>query len=99
MPVNEGWITAEEMAEAIKKAKLNRRSKAAAFIRVKNRLDTLLSGEAEEATLKQVYNELAESFKTLEETHEELCLLLDNDTYVTEEGYLDEHREIYRRCS
>ena len=44
--------------------------------------------------MKQVYNELAESFKTIEETHEVLCLLLDDDTYVTEEGYLDEHGDI-----
>ena len=92
--VTERWITAENMADAVKKAKINRKSKLGAFTRKKNRLQTLLDGGTVEETLKQVYNELADDFKLIETAHEELCLLLDEDDEEASEAYLDDPSDV-----
>ena len=78
------------MADAIKKAKINRKSKLGAFTRKKNRLQTLLDGGTGEETLKTVYNELADDFKLVETAHDELCLLLEEDDEDASSSYLDD---------
>ena len=88
--VTERWITAENMADDIKKAKINRKSKLGAFTRKKNRLQTLLDGGTGEETLKTVYNELADDFKLVETAHDELCLLLEEDDEDASSSYLDD---------
>ena len=65
MPVTEAWVTREDMAEALKKAKGVRKNKLNAFTRIKKRLQTLIEGDTEEATLRTVYEEAAEAFKVL----------------------------------
>ena len=85
----EQWITKEDMADALKKAKTTRKNKSSAFTRVKKRLDSLLTGDAEEDILKEVYTELADSFKALEKSNEDLCLLLDGQELDAEDSYLD----------
>ena len=90
MPVTEAWVTREEMAEALKKAKGVRKIKLGAFTRAKNKLQTLIEGNADEATLKTVYEETEQAFKVLEQAHERLCLLLEEDSDA-EDTYLDEH--------
>ena len=89
MPVTEQWVTKEDMAEAIKKAKTTRKSKLSAFTRTKKRLDTLLEGNAEEGLLREVYTELSDNYRILETKHEELCLLLDEEDLDAEDNYLD----------
>ena len=88
MPVTEAWVTREEMAEALKKAKGVRKNKLNAFTRIKKRLQTLIEGDTEEATLRTVYEEAAEAFKVLEQSHEDLCLLLEEESDA-EDTYLD----------
>ena len=88
MPVTEAWVTREDMAEALKKAKGVRKNKLNAFTRIKKRLQTLIEGDTEEATLRTVYEEAAEAFKVLEQSHEDLCLLLEEESDA-EDTYLD----------
>ena len=78
MPVAERWFTAEEMAEALKKSKNNRKNKLGSFSRVKRRLQTLIDGGAEEKTLQETYSELSDAYNVLEKAHEELCLILED---------------------
>ena len=77
------------MADALKKAKTTRKNKSSAFTRVKKRLDSLLTGDAEEEIVKEVYTELADSFKVLEKSNEDFCLLLDGEELDAEDSYLD----------
>jgi len=69
MPVNEEWITGEQTAEAIKKAKGVRKGKLGSFTRSKKRLQALIDGEADKDTLNEAYTEVAESYKVLEKSH------------------------------
>ena len=59
MPVAERWITGKEMAEAVKKAKVNRKTKLASFTRQKKRLQNLLDRGSEEPILRKAYGELS----------------------------------------
>ena len=53
MPVTERWVTSEEMAEAVKKAKVNRKTKLASFTRAQKKVQTLLDGDSENSVLKE----------------------------------------------
>ena len=90
MPVAERWITGKEMAEAVKKAKVNRKNKLASFTRQKKRLKSLIEGGSEEPVLRQAYSELSDAYKVVENAHEELCLLLEEDDEDAANNYLDE---------
>ena len=77
------------MTEAAKKVKVTRKNKLGSFTRIKNRLQTLLDGGTVDHTLLDVYEELATAFKTLEEAHEALCLVLEEDDPEADGTYLD----------
>ena len=65
----ERWVTAEDMAEAIKKAKVARKGKLGAFTRKHNHIQQLIDGGAPGAKLKEVYEELTAAFGALEISH------------------------------
>ena len=94
MPVAERWFTAEEMAEALKKSKNNRKNKLGSFSRVKRRLQTLIDGGAEEKTLQETYSELSDAYNVLEKAHEELCLILEDEDLSAEDTYLDDPSDV-----
>ena len=54
----ERWITAQDMAQAEKSAKINRKNKMAAFSRKQKRLQALLDGDSTDASLKDGYAEV-----------------------------------------
>ena len=85
----EQWITAQDMAEAAKKAKMNRKNKLSAFTRIKKRLETLLDGGSEESLLREVYMELADSYMVVEKSHEDYCLVISEAEADEEDTYLD----------
>ena len=89
MPVEERWITAEDMAESIKKAKVNRKSKLGIFTRKKNHLNVLIEGETDSKTLEKSYEELSGAFQDIEKAHEDLCMLLEEDDPEADDSYLD----------
>ena len=94
MPITERWLTAEEMTEALKKSKNNRKNKLGVFTRVKKRLQTLIDGGAEEKTLRETYSELSEAYNVLEKAHEELCLILEDEDQSEEDTYLDDPSDV-----
>ena len=89
MPVEERWVTAEDMAESIKKAKVSRKSKLGIFTRKKNHLKALIDGETDSKTLEKSYKEVSEAFHDIERAHEELCMLLEEDDPEADDSYLD----------
>ena len=54
MPIEERWITKEDMAEEIKKAKVNRKNRLSAFARKQRHLKKLLEGETEGDVIMRV---------------------------------------------
>ena len=90
MPVTERWVTAEEMAEAVKRAKVNRKTKLASFTRAQKKVQTLLDGESEDAVLKEALLEVGVAYKNVEQAHEDLCLLLEEDHEDAVDTYLDD---------
>ena len=72
MPVDERWITAAEMEESAKKAKINRRSRLGTFTRKQKHLQTLIDGGAESNLLENLYRELSEAYNAVEKAHEDL---------------------------
>ena len=76
------------MAE-VKKAKVVRTNKMAAFTRKRNHLQQLIDGGAQGSKLKEAYGELADAFKTLESVHEELMLVIEEEQMEAESSYLD----------
>ena len=77
------------MADAIKKAKAVRISKLGSFTRKKNHLQQLLDGGAVSTKLKEVYAELSEAFKALEQAQEDLLVELPEESLEAELTYLD----------
>ena len=90
MPVVEEWVTKEDMAEQVKKAKLHRKSKLGTFTRKHKHLQTLIDNEAEREVLEKQYNELSEVLKEIEKAHLDLCMLLEEDDEEANESYLDD---------
>ena len=90
MPVEERWITAVDMAENIKKAKITRKSKLGVFTRKKNHLKAMIDGGTDSKTLEKCYEELSEAFKDTEKAHYDLCLLLEEDDPEANDSYLDD---------
>ena len=89
MPVDERWITAEMMAENVKKMKTTRRIKLGNFTRKQNHLQTLIYGKAESGLLEKAYEELSVALKEVEKAHEEYCLLLEEEQLDEEDNYLN----------
>ena len=89
MPVEERWITKEDMAEEIKKAKVNRKNRLSAFARKQRHLKKLLEGETEGDVISNLYEELSNAFKEVETAHEKLCLLLEEDDEDAADTFLD----------
>ena len=58
MPVEERWVTAGDMPDAVKKAKVGRKSRLGSFTRKKNHLKALIAGETEGTVLEKHYEEL-----------------------------------------
>ena len=74
----------------VKKAKLIRTNKLAAFTRKSNHLQQLIDGGAQGPKLKEAYVELADAYKVLENAHEEFMLVIEDDAVMeTEATYLD----------
>ena len=90
MPVTERWVTSEEMAEAVKKAKVNRKTKLASFTRAQKKVQTLLDGDSENSVLKEALSEVDVAYRNVERAHEELCLLLGEDHEDAADTYLDD---------
>ena len=80
MSVEERWITAAEMEEVAKKAKINRKS----------RLHTMIDGGAESNLQKNLYIELSETYKAVEKVHEDLSLLVEEDHEEAADSYLND---------
>ena len=89
MPIEERWITKEDMAEEIKKAKVNRKNRLSAFARKQRHLKKLLEGETEGDVISNLYEELSNAFKEVETAHEKLCLLLEEDDEDAADTFLD----------
>ena len=94
MPIEERWFTAGDMADAVKKAKVGRKSRLGSFTRKKNHLEALINGETEGTVLEKHYEELSQSFKDLEQAHENLCLLLEEDDEDAADSYLDDPSQV-----
>ena len=90
----ERWITAEDMAQAEKSAKINRKNKLAAFTRKQKRLQALLDGNSIDASLKDGYAEVVAAYEVLEKAHEDLCLVLDEDHADADASYLDDPSDV-----
>ena len=90
MPVEERWITAVEMEETAKKAKINRRSRLGAFTRKQKHLQTMIDRGAESNLLENLYSDLSEAYNAVEKAHEDLCLVLDEDHEDAADSYLDD---------
>ena len=90
MPVGERWLTAADMAENVKRAKITRKSKLGVFTRKKNHLKALIDGGADSKALETSYGELSEAFRDTEKAHFDLCLLLEEDDPEASDSYLDE---------
>ena len=97
MPVDERWITADEMAENKKKMKIARRSKLGSFTRKQKHLQALLDEESDGALLEKSYDELSDALKDVEKTHEEYLLLLEEDELDAEDSYLDDPSDTLAR--
>ena len=78
-----------DMADSIKKCKAIRISKLGAFTRKKNHLTQLLEGGANSVKLREVYGDLLNAFKDLENAHENLLVELPEDGLEAELTYLD----------
>ena len=79
-----------EMADELKKARGVRRSKLGSFTRKKNHISQLLEGGANSEKLKSEYSELVAAFKRLEETQENILILLEVDEMDAEESFMDD---------
>ena len=90
----ERWITAEDMAQAEKSTKINRKNKLAAFTRKQKRLQALLDGNSTDASLKDGYAEVVAAYEVLEKAHEDLCLVLDEDHADADASYLDDPSDV-----
>ena len=90
----ERWITAEDMAQTEKSAKINRKNKLAAFTRKQKRLQALLDGDSTDASLKDGYAEVVAAYDVLEKSHAELCLILDEDHADADASYLDDPSDV-----
>ena len=77
------------MADAVKKAKAVRISKLGSFTRKKNHLQQLLDSGAVSTKLNEVYAELSEAFKALEQAQEDLLVELPEESLEAELTYLD----------
>ena len=82
------------MVDENKRAKVTRTNKLSAFTRKKNHLKQLLDGGAQSVKLEEVYRELSDAFKILEQAQEEFMLIVDEDNMADEAAYLDEPSEI-----
>ena len=82
------------MVDENKRAKVTRTNKLSAFTRKKNHLKQLLDGGAQSVKLEEVYRELLDAFKILEQAQEEFMLIVDEDNMADEAAYLDEPSEI-----
>ena len=78
------------MVDEVRKAKVVRTSKQSAFTRKKNHLVQLLEGAAQSNKLNAAYKDLSDSFKILEQAHEDFMLVVDEAEMETEASYLDE---------
>ena len=78
-----------EMSDEVKKAKAVRVSKRGVFTRKKNHLQQLLDGGALPENLKKAYDDMAESFKVLEDAHEHVLIAVEEHQMEAEETYLD----------
>ena len=78
------------MVDEVRKAKVVRTSKQGAFTRKKNHLVQLLEGAAQSNKLNAAYKDLSDSFKILEQAHEDFMLVVDEAEMETEASYLDE---------
>ena len=88
MPVEELWVTAGDMADAVKKANVGRKGRLGSFTRKKNHLEAIIDGETEGTVLERHYEELSQSFKDLQQAQENLCLLLEEDDEDAADSYL-----------
>ena len=91
--MDERWVTAGDMAEALKKAKLGRKNRLSSFTRKHKHLNTLIESGSEGKTLEKHYEELSQIYKELEKSHEDLCLLLEEDSPDASDAYLDNPSE------
>ena len=82
----ERWVTAEDMAENLKKAKMHRKNKLGTFTRKQKHLQTMVDGGAEGESLQKLYEELNLLYKDLEKAHEDYCLLLEDTEDETEDS-------------
>ena len=73
------------MAEEIKRAKAIRTAKKGNFTRKKTHLQQLLDGGANSERLNASYAELADAYKTLEQTHEDVLVVIEEDQIEQEE--------------
>ena len=94
MPVEERWVTAGDMPDAVKKAKVGRKSRLGSFTRKKNHLEAIIDGETEGTVLERHYEELSQSFKDLQQAQENLCLLLEEDDEDAADSYLDSPSQV-----
>ena len=78
------------MAEEIKRAKAIRTAKKGNFTRKKTHLQQLLDGGANSERLNASYAELADAYKTLEQAHEDVLVVIEEDQIEHEETYLNE---------
>lgn len=78
------------MVDEVRKANVVRTSKQGAFTRKKNHLVQLLEGAAQSNKLNAAYKDLSDSFKILEQAHEDFMLVVDEAEMETEASYLDE---------
>ena len=90
MPVGEYWVTKKDMAEQLKRAKINRKTKLGPFTRKHNHVKALIDGGAEGEVLEKQYEELSEVFKEVEKSHQDLCMLLEEDDDEADDSYLDD---------
>ena len=91
--MDERWVTAGDMAEALKKAKLGRKNRLSSFTRKQKHLNTLIDSGTDGKTLEKHYEELSQIYKELEKSHEDLCLLLEEDSPDASDTYMDSPSE------
>ena len=63
--MDERWVTAGDMAEALKKAKLGRKNRLSSFTRKQKHLNTLIDSGTDGKTLEKHYEELSQIYKEL----------------------------------
>ena len=77
------------MADEAKKAKNIRRSKLGSFTRKKNHITSLLDGGAKGVKLKTEYDELVALYKVLEQAHEDVLVILEEEDLDNEDNFMN----------